>query len=70
MCNHFLSTVYAIQNHILSKMFLGCCSGHCPSSASIAALPVVMSASDGWIQGDLLKIFQKIYNPKKIGMPT
>ena len=61
--------IYAIQNQILSKIFLGCCSGHCPSSASSAALPVVISASAGWMKGDLLKIFQKPYKQKKIGMP-
>jgi hypothetical protein len=50
-------------------MFLGISSGHCPSSASSAALPVVMSASAGWIQCVRLKIFQKKKRTKKIGMP-
>ena len=39
------SFIYAIQNQIRSKTFRGCCSGQLRSSASKAALPVVISAS-------------------------
>ena len=37
-------SAYAIQNQILSRKFLGICSGQ--TSASRAALPVQRSASD------------------------
>lgn len=45
--NAIVSHIYAIQNQILSMMFLGTSVGHCPSSASRAALPVVISALAG-----------------------
>lgn len=61
--------IHAIQNQTLSNTFLGVCAGHFSSAASSAALPVVISASAGWMKGDFLKIFQKPYKQKKIGMP-
>ncbi len=60
---------YAIQIQIFSKMFLGTSSGHCPSSASRAAFPVVISASMDLMNELRFQIFQKAYRAKKIGIP-
>ena len=53
---------HAIQNQIFSITFLGFSSGH--TTASIAALPVQISASSALTGLVLLKIFQNRYNEK------
>ena len=55
---------YATQNQIFSMRFLGMSAGHLLSSASIEALPVVMSAVAALRHGDLLRIFQNRYRAK------